>query len=730
MSTIRVRSGLRSAPVSRAALCAALVGAFAAQLAPANAQSSAREACGGAINYEDADIGAVVDEISQRTKRKFVLDPRVQGRVTIKSPQDASLCADEIWELFQESLRVNGFIATPINGSSYKIVPAQEGPRSPGPVGGGEAGDLVTQIIKLRHIDARDASQSVNQLASERGVVSPVRSGNAIIVVDSADNIARIQEVIRRIDSDNTIFRTIPLQNASAGEVANVLREVAQELSEEGGRGGQVTIVPVSDSNAVMVRAEPTIVRRLEKVVATLDQGGDARSDLSVVFLKYADAELIAEKLREIANGRGAGGEGGAPATGQRATISVYEPTNAVIINGDPDIQRTLKNVVSQLDIRQAQVQIDAIIVEVSEDTARDLGIEYFISGDNTESTVPFTSVNFSNVQPSILAATGATLLQQGTQSEITRFQDGSSTETQTQNLEIDPQDLATAALVSLLGVNGVGIGGAGEIGDTLFGGIITAIQQDSESRILSAPFATTLDNRTATLSIGQEIPITTGEQIGDDFSNAFRTVSREEVGVILEVTPQVNEGGTVTLEITQETSSVAGQIIESSTDLITNKASLSTTTEVEDGQIIVLGGLIEQQSARTEGKVPLLGDIPLLGNLFKSSNSARRERNQMVFIRPTILRDRGDADGVTNRKLNYLRARDVLSRGAPRTSIERLIDEVTGAGPRALGQPADGFSYDVDRAAPAGAPRRLDPAPFDEAPMEEAPLGDLEGAQ
>ncbi|MEL6212664.1 MAG: secretin N-terminal domain-containing protein, partial [Pseudomonadota bacterium] len=209
-------------------LVCASIGALAAVLSDA---ALAQEDCSGSINYEDADIRTVVDEIAMRTGRKFVLDPRVQGRVTVKSGPNAGLCPDEAWELFQAMLRVNNFIATPINGGSYKIVPAQEGSRAAGPVGEGRAGDLITQIIRLKHIDAREASATLTQLVNERGVVAPVRSGNAIIIVDTADNIERVRQVLARLDRDSTIYKTIALNNASASDVASVLSGLAREIS-------------------------------------------------------------------------------------------------------------------------------------------------------------------------------------------------------------------------------------------------------------------------------------------------------------------------------------------------------------------------------------------------------------------------------------------------------------------------------------------------------------------
>lgn len=656
------------------------VGAAVLQLGMASAQ----EGCGEALNLEDADIRSVVDEIAIRTGKKFVLDPRVQGRVSIKSGPNGGLCADEAWELFQAALRVTGFTAAPINGDSYRIIPVQEGARAAGPVGDGEPGNFVTQIVRLNHIDSREAAANLAQLVSERGVVAPVRSGNAVILVDAIDNVERLQRVLAQLDRDTTVYRTIPLENASASEVARVLTNLAREISEEGAPGASsVSVVPVSGSNSILVRAEPVILSRLVGVVAELDRIGQAKSDLSVITLNHADAEEMSTLLKDLANAQttapaAAGAE--SPPSGQsRANISFHKATNSVIISGDADIQQTLRKVVQQLDVRRAQVQIEAIIVEVSDTTAKALGVEYFLAPLDGKQ-VPFTATNFSGVTPNILAAAGALLLDPGLLGGDDSDTAGDDDTDSTGNNSTLSNTLANTAVTSLLGTNGFIGGAGGRIGDdAVFGAIVTALKRDTESNVLSFPSVVTLDNEEAKLSVGQEIPITTGEAVGDNFQNAFRTVSREQVGIILEVTPQINEGGTVTMKIRQETSSVAGQIINTSTDLITNKREIETTAIIDDGGILVIGGLIDQTDSLSQDKVPLLGDIPLAGNLFRTTSRSRDRRNLMVFLRPTIIRDRASGESVTQKKFDYIKARELLSSGRPQSELERLIDQVTG---------------------------------------------------
>lgn len=657
-----------------------LAGAAALQLGFASAQ----EGCGEALNLEDADIRSVVDEIAIRTGKKFVIDPRVQGRVSIKSGPNGGLCADEAWELFQAALRVTGFTAAPINGDSYRIIPVQEGARAAGPVGEGEPGNFVTQIVRLNHIDSREAAANLAQLVSERGVVAPVRSGNAVILVDAADNVERLQRVLAQLDRDTTVYRTIPLENASSTEVARVLTNLAREISEEGAPGASnVSVVPVSGSNSILVRAEPVILSRLVGVVAELDRIGKAKSDLSVITLNHADAEEMSSLLKELANAQTAApaADGAAPPpSGQsRANISFHKATNSVIISGDADIQQTLRKVVQQLDVRRAQVQIEAIIVEVSDTTAKALGVEYFLAPLDGKQ-VPFTATNFSGVTPNILAAAGALLLDPGLLGGDDSDTAGDDDTDNSSNNATLSNTLANTAVTSLLGTNGFIGGAGGKIGDdAVFGAIVTALKRDTESNVLSFPSVVTLDNEEAKLSVGQEIPITTGEAVGNNFQNAFRTVSREQVGIILEVTPQINEGGTVTMKIRQETSSVAGQIINTSTDLITNKREIETTAIIDDGGILVIGGLIDQTDRLSQDKVPLLGDIPVAGNLFRATSRSRDRRNLMVFLRPTIIRDRASGESVTRKKFDYIKARELLSTGRPQSEIERLIEQVTG---------------------------------------------------
>ncbi|MEM9262304.1 MAG: secretin N-terminal domain-containing protein, partial [Pseudomonadota bacterium] len=265
---------------------------------------SADENCQGSINYEDADIAAVVDEIALRTGKKFVISPQVNGRITIKSGPNGKLCPNEAWELFQAALRVNSFIATPINGDSYNIVPLQFGARAPGPVGEkGQPGDFITQIVRLQYVDPRGAAASLAQIVSERGVVNPVNGGRSLILVDTAENVDRMLQVLERLDRDTRVYRTVSLTNASASEVATVVRQLGREIGEEGGGGrNQISVVPVEATNSLIVRAEPQLLGRILSVINELDRIGETTSDVAVIRLAHQDAETLAVTLRELAD--------------------------------------------------------------------------------------------------------------------------------------------------------------------------------------------------------------------------------------------------------------------------------------------------------------------------------------------------------------------------------------------------------------------------------------------
>ena len=583
--------------------------------------------------------------------------------------------------MFLSTMQVNGYVVLPITEGEYKIVPGSETSRA-GTVGEVAAGgEIVTRIVRLSNVEARAGANMLKGLQSERGLVTAVPESNSVIIVDNASNVDRLIDVLRDVDRDTTVMRSVALQNAVANEVAATLRDLMTSAGETQ-RGNATSIVAVPASNTVIVRGTPQDVQRLLPVIEQLDQEGTSQVDLSVVYLNHANAEEILTLMREMIDTTY-----GAESASRKPSITAHAETNALIINADPQTQRTLKQVIAQLDIRRPQVMIEAIIVNISDTLARDLGLQYVAGGED----MPFSATRFGNTQPNLLAGVGAAYLY-GEREVRTTGNPETGITTETAEFVPGTEELIDAAIGSLLGLNGFTIGGASTGGDNFFAAVLTAVQNDTQSNVLSTPFTVTLDNQTARLSVGQEIPVTTGEAVGDDLQNAFRNVERQEIGVILEVTPQINEGNTVRMQIVQEVSSVNGALTQANRDFVTNKSVVETVAQAEDGEVLILGGLIDDNTQLSESKVPLLGDIPVAGNLFKGSSRTNRKSTLMVFIKPTILRDRATSEAVTARKYNYARQQQLMRMEGEVPPIDLVIEDFLGTAPEGVTSPATGI--------------------------------------
>lgn len=612
------------------------------------------------LNLRDADIRAFIDDVSMLTGRSFIVDPRVQGEVTVISREPIG--PETVFQVFLSTLRVNGFTAVSTGSGAYKIVPDDSAADNFTPVGrDGLTGDqVVTEVFALHHIDTTTALNAIRPIASQKGRVISTPGSGAIIVVDFADNMARIQAVLEELDRDMETIVPVQLLNTSAIEMGRIVSGLAgTQRGEDGGRPN-VTAIPVERSNTLLLKGDPLVIERMLQVVSELDDGNKAKEDVRVVYLKHAAGEELVPMLEQISSalGRSSGAEDGG-----RTSITYHRGTNALVISADPEMQQALDGVIRQLDIARAQVLVEAIIVEVSDTAARELGLQYILSGSRG-SSVPFTVANYSSTAPNILALTGAVVADRESSGE-----DGQVIE-----------QLQTQALNSLLGLNGFALGGAGITeGGTLFGVILNAVDQDVGSNVLSTPSIMTMDNEAASIIVGQEIPITTGEVLGSANTNPFRQIERQDVGIQLEVRPQINDGDTIKLFIRQEVSSVFGPVSDGFSELVTNKREIETTVMVDDGEVIVLGGLIEDDRQSTVDKVPLLGDVPVIGRAFRSEGRSNQKTNLMVFIRPTILRDVDDIRSVTGEKFNYMRAEQALKAGGGETSMESILGGVMG---------------------------------------------------
>lgn len=649
------------------------------------------------LNLRDADVRAFIQDASRVTGRNFIIDGRVQGKVTVVS--DRPLSRSEYFEVFLSTLRANGLVAIPTSNGAYRIQPAETAAAQPGKIGlsGAARNQFITEVFRLRSIEASSAVDTLRPLVSREGSVTANRGANSLVVADYADNIRRIRSLLQRIDSDGASTELIALKNANARDLATSLQQLITGSSGggENARGG-VAIVAIDSSNSLALRGDRGTVSRFAAIARDLDKRAASGAEVRVIWLQHADAAKLLPVLQQLV-GQAAitGGSDStsssasapasttptpvsAPSSGGRnaPVIARYEGANAIIISAPSDMQRTLGDVVRQLDTRREQVLVEAIIVEISDTAARKLGVQFLLGG-KPGSNIPFAATNYSNAAPNILTIAGAAAARD--LNTTTTTINGNTTTTTTNNPVSD--QLAQAAVNSVLGAAGAFGGFATNVGNNgVFGAIINAVQQDNKSNILSTPSVVTLDNQEAKILVGQEVPITTGEKLGNNFDNAFRTVQRQNVGIQLEVKPQVNEGDAIKLFIRQEVSSIAGPVSNNGSDLILNKREIQTTVTVDDGQIVALGGLLDDNERRTIEKIPLLGDIPGLGQLFRSRAKSREKTNLMVFIRPTILRNTEDARKLAERRYGYIRDQQLLLRPNEEPSLDELVRDYMGA--------------------------------------------------
>ena len=668
--------------MSRNAVCAVLAGLMIAQgplaAAPAMAQAATRQT----LNVQGADIRAFIQDVARMTGRTFIVDPAVSGTVTVTS--ERALSRSELFEVFLSTLRANGLVVTRTGSGAYRISPAQGAAQGPATVGSER---FSTEVFQLRNIDAASAAETIRPLVGAQGQVLANPAGNSVVVADFADNLTRIRALIARIDVDRASFEVITLENSSAREIAAVLQSV---LAPPGGQSGQgmVSVTPVDSSNSLVLRGDPAAVARVRPLVEDLDRRAQSADDIKVIFLQHANAEQLLPVLQQIvgqpitaaqANAVPAAGADGATAPvaaapvapaapGQRATIARFPGANALVISASADTQRMLAEVIRQLDQRRQQVLIEAIVVELSDTAVRELGVQWLIAGQDGN---PIGLTNYSDSAVPLLPIAGGAAAGQ--------LDDDDPLREQLQNL----------ALNTLLGANGFVGGGGGTIGNGLFGFIINAAKSDAGSNLLQTPSLMTLDNEEATILVGQEVPITTGETLLDGNSNPFRTTQRQDIGVKLVVRPQINAGGSITLHLRQEVSSINGVLTNSASDLVLNKRELETTLVVDDGDIAVAGGLLDQNDRLAVDKIPGLGDMPVIGGLFRSTSRQRGRTNLMVFLRPTIIRSAAEAQQLTADRWGYMRDQQLRNDPTREPSLDEMLRDYMRTQPPVAPAPA-----------------------------------------
>ncbi|MFZ2998515.1 type II secretion system secretin GspD [Sphingobium sp.] len=675
--------------------------------APAQAQQT--------LNVRDADIRAFIQDAARVTGRTFIIDNKVQGKVSVVT--DRPLSRTEYFEIVLSTLRANGLVAVPAPGGAYRIQPADGAAGQPSSVGrAANRNSFVTEVFRLRSIDAASALETLRPLVSKEGSVTANRAGNSVVVADYADNIVRIRQVIARVDRDTSATQMVMLKNAGAREIATSLQAlVASSGSGENASPSAATVVPIDSSNAVAIRGDASTVARLAAMARQLDQQAASGTEIRVYWLEHADAEKLLPVLQQLVGqstsgpvsaaapsasaapaaqaaapvaAASASSSGSGISTRGPAIVTRYEGANAIIVAANSDVQRMLGETIRQLDTRREQVLVEAIIVEISDTAAKKLGVQFLLGSTSTG----FAATNYSNASPNLLTLAGAYgATQLGTTKTTVVAADGSTTTTETQTNGDLASTLQQSALSSLTSATGI-IGGLGtQIGKNgIFGAIINAVKSDTESNLLSTPSVMTLDNQKASILVGQQVPVTTGEALSQNFDNQFRTVQRQDVGIKLEVKPQINTGGAIKLFLRQEVSSVAGPVSNSSSDLIINKREIETTVTVDDGEILALGGLLDDNERKTIERIPLLSDIPGLGELFKSRSKSRAKTNLMVFIRPTILRTKEDAQRLTQQRYGYVRGMQLQRNPDMEPTIDELVRDYMGATPPVAAQPGD----------------------------------------
>lgn len=583
------------------------------------------------LNYQDVDITKVTQDISKFSKKTLILDPRVKGRISIFS--DSILSAEQVWNVYLSTIQVHGFAAL-TEGGVVRIVPENEATRDLNE--SISQSSIETKIFTLKNRSAGEILSQIKPITGRQSHLSSIPSINSILLVDKKSNIERIGKLLSEIDQNDTAaINIIKLNNLSSVEAVRILDRLKAQNNPT---INNFIAVPFTPSNSVILSADQVVTSNITQTLNALDKDALTGGSIAVLYLKYAKAEEVAAIINTVSS-RFAGDDN------EKPIVTHHRETNSLIVSSEETNLETIRNLVSKLDIRRAQVLVEAIIVELSETAAKNLGVETIFAGAQ-DGNVPVGITRFQNGSNPDLVALAGSLIEDG-----------------------ENATLSNVASASLLQSSGLVTGFGDLSGGDSFAGIINAVANDQNSDVLSTHTVIAMDNEPANLVIGQEIPITTGESLGSNNANPFRTTSRQEVGIKLSITPQINEGNSVILKIKQEVSGVVGPLTGTA-DLITNKRSIETTVLVDNNQMIVLGGLNEDDLQESVSRVPLLGSIPVFGRLFSSSAESRVQRNLMVFLRPTILMDSADVSSLSGEKYNYINAERILG-----TSNKNILD-------------------------------------------------------
>ncbi|WP_345856970.1 type II secretion system secretin GspD [Shewanella algae] len=605
-----------------------------------------------AANFKGTDIQEFINIVGKNLNKTIIVDPTIRGKINVRSYD--MLNDEQYYQFFLNVLQVYGYAVVELENNVIKVIKDKDAKTSSIRVADdntpGLGDEMVTRIVALYNTEAKQLAPLLRQLNDNAGGGNVVNydPSNVLMITGRANVVNKLVEIVRRVDKQgDTEVQVVPLEYASAGEMVRIIDTLYRASANQAQLPGQAPKVVADERiNAVVVSGDERSRQRVVELIHRLDAEQASTGNTKVRYLRYAKAEDLVEVLTGFAQ-KLEGKDGAAPAPGSAGgkrrneiNIMAHEDTNALVISAEPDQMRTLESVINQLDIRRAQVLVEAIIVEVAEGDDVGFGIQWATeAGGGTQ---------FNNLGPTIGEIGAGIWAAQDQKASQTCTGSGDNL-TCTQNP--DTKGDITLLAQALGKVNGMAWGVT--MGD--FGALVQAVSSDTNSNVLATPSITTLDNQEASFIVGDEVPILTGAQNSTNGnSNPFQTVERKEVGVKLKVVPQINEGNAVKLTIEQEVSGINGK---TNVDVTFATRRLTTTVMADSGQIVVLGGLINEEVQESVQKVPFLGDIPILGHLFKSSSSGKKKKNLMVFIKPTIIRDGVTMEGIAGRKYNYFRA-------------------------------------------------------------------------
>lgn len=600
-------------------------------------------------SFKGTDISEFINIVGRNLEKTIIVDPSVRGKIDVRSYD--MLSEKQYYSFFLNVLEVYGFAVVEMDNGILKVIKAKDAKTSAVPVVGDgniNGDEVVTRVVAVRNVSVRELSPLLRQLNDNAGAGNVVHydPANIILITGRAAVVNRLADIIKRVDqAGDKEIEVVELANASAAEMVRIV-EALNKTTEAKNTPAflQPKLVADDRTNSILISGDPQVRQRLRKLIQQLDVEMASKGNNRVVYLRYAKAEDLVDVLKGVSDNlqaeKSTGSKGSNTQRGE-VMIAAHPETNALVVTAPPDIMNALQDVISQLDIRRAQVLIEALIVEMAEGDGINLGVQW--GSLETGAVIQYgnTGVPIGQVMVGLEEAKDTTTTESYWNSTDNKWESRQTTE------QGDYSTLASA----LSGAQGAALSVV--MGD--WTALISAVSTDSNSNILSSPSITVMDNGEASFIVGEEVPVITGSTAGSNNDNPFQTVDRKEVGIKLKVVPQINEGNSVQLNIEQEVSNVLGA--NGAVDVRFAKRQLNTSVMVEDGAMIVLGGLIDERALESESKVPLLGDIPYLGHLFKSTSTQVEKKNLMVFIKPTIIRDGMTADGITQRKYNFIRA-------------------------------------------------------------------------